>query len=116
MKLVSGAVLVLAAAVAFTGGVLLTRDSGTKTVTVAAPRPSVSPDARILAATDGIDPVAAQERIRTARATCDVLREVGDKNMWRLCTFNVTNGDPWYETMPPRQIRAVSDDLITANR
>lgn len=110
------AILALAAAVAFVGAVLLTRDNGKKTVTVAAPQPTVSDDAQFLAGTQNMDPVTAQERIRTAKDTCDLLRAVGAQVVWSVCRFNITHGDPWYETMPPRQIREVSEALIAANR
>ena len=116
MKLLAVAVLALTAAVAFTGAVLLFRDQGKKTVTVAAPQPSVSDDARTFAAINNIDPVIAQERIRTANVNCDVLREVGENALWSVCTTNIENGDPWYDTMPPRQLRAMSEALIRANQ
>jgi hypothetical protein len=111
MKLLAVAILVLAAAVGFTGAVLLTRDHGTKTVTVAAPQPSVSADARTFAAIEGIDPVVAQERIRIANDTCDVLKLVGEKPLWSVCTFNIEHGDPWWDSMPPRQLRAMAQAL-----
>jgi hypothetical protein len=118
MKLVALAVLALALAVGFVGAVLLVHDPRTKTVTVtaAAPEPGVSSDAKFLSATDNIDPLVAQERLRTASETCDVLREVGEKVLASVCRLNIEHGDAWWDTMPPRQLRAMSDALIRANQ
>jgi hypothetical protein len=116
VKFVAVAVLVLAAAVAFTGAVLLTRDHGKKTVTVAPPQPSVSTFAKELAGEQGISPEAAEERIRIKNQTCNVLGTVGASAVYHVCWFNILNGDPWFDGMPPRQLREVSRALIAANQ
>ena len=58
----------------------------------------------------------AQERIKTARDTCDILKLVNEKPLATVCTFNILHSDAWWDTMPPRQLRAVAEALIAASQ
>jgi hypothetical protein len=112
-------ILVVAlAALGLGGAVLVTHDywKATTTVTVGPPQPHVSNDVRFDAAQHGVTIEVMQERLRVARQFCDLLRDVGHPEVGTVCRFNVENGDPWYDSMPPRQIREVAEALVAASQ
>lgn len=112
MKLIAVALVILALAIGALAAVLALRDSESGQ----SPEPDEASEiATRLAEQQGVSPAVMEERLRIAEETCDVLREVGAGGVASVCRFNVVEGDPWWEGMPPRQLREVAEALIRAH-
>lgn len=111
MKLLAAAGVALALAVAGLAVVVLGRDHSAGATTV-----TVNGTAARLAGESGVSPEVMEERLRIASDTCDVMKAVGANVVATVCRFNIVNGDAWWDGMPPRQLRDVTDALIRAQR
>jgi len=120
MRLLAAAIVVLAIAVVFVGVVTLRDggDDGQSAAETVGETSLVSREAESLAAQYHVTPEVMEERLSIAASTCDVFKEVGAGYGYlaNVCRFNVVSGNPWWDGMPPRQLRDVAEALIRATQ
>jgi hypothetical protein len=119
MKLLALSLFAFAAAITFTGVVLLVRDDGggiERRAERAATQRRVSSTARSMAARRGIDPLAMEERLRMAQQTCFLLRDVDPSAIVaNVCHQNIVNGVSWWATIAPHALREAADLMSKTN-
>jgi len=123
VRLLASAVIVLAIAVAFMGAVVLRdykkdEDGMSTRTTLAEPSSPFDRVTRFLAAEHHVAPEVMQERLDIAAHTCAIFKDVGGGYAYlsNVCRFNVVRGEPWWDDMPPRQLREVAEALIEATQ